>query len=67
MFALRFVYNISLVLFPFQVNAFPITIMFGMCSIFLGTAAVLQRRLFVITDGHKSSKFCNCNLFLPGS
>lgn len=64
MFALCFVYNISLVLFPFQVNAFPITIMFGMCSIFLGTAAVLQRRLFVITDGHKSSKFCNCNLFL---
>ncbi|KAI3815740.1 hypothetical protein L1987_15420 [Smallanthus sonchifolius] len=33
-----------------NVNAFPITIMFGMCSIFLFVAAVLQRRLLVITD-----------------
>ncbi|PRQ16671.1 putative molybdate-anion transporter, major facilitator superfamily domain-containing protein [Rosa chinensis] len=46
--------NIFVCVVLYNVNAFPITIMFGMCSIFLGTAAVLQRRLFVITDGHKS-------------
>jgi len=38
-----------------QVNAFPITVMFGMCSIFLFMAAILQRRLMVVSDLHKSS------------
>ena len=33
-----------------QVNAFPITVMFGMCSIFLFVACLLQRRLMVIAD-----------------
>ena len=43
-----------------KVDAFPITIMFGMCSIFLFVAALLQRRLMVIADSQKStSKFCN--------
>ncbi|KAK1257664.1 hypothetical protein QJS04_geneDACA019896 [Acorus gramineus] len=37
-----------------NVNAFPITIMFGMCSIFLFMAAVLQRRLMVVAESHKS-------------
>ena len=43
-----------------KVDAFPITIMFGMCSIFLFVAALLQRRLMVIADSQKpTSKFCN--------
>jgi hypothetical protein len=29
--------------------------MFGMCSIFLFMAAILQRRLMVVSDLHKSS------------
>lgn len=33
-----------------QVDAFPITIMFGMCSIFLFVASILQRRLMVISE-----------------
>ncbi|KAK1274198.1 hypothetical protein QJS04_geneDACA007973 [Acorus gramineus] len=37
-----------------NVNAFPITVMFGMCSIFLFMAAVLQRRLMVVAESHKS-------------
>ena len=39
-----------------QVNAFPITIMFGMCSIFLFMASILQRRLMVVAEIHRSSK-----------
>ncbi|KAG5533906.1 hypothetical protein RHGRI_027935 [Rhododendron griersonianum] len=37
-----------------HVNAFPITVMFGMCSIFLFVASILQRRLLVIADKPKS-------------
>ncbi|OAY77509.1 putative 12-oxophytodienoate reductase 12, partial [Ananas comosus] len=37
------------------VNAFPIIVMFGMCSIFLFMASILQRRLMVIADRPKSS------------
>ncbi|RVW91723.1 hypothetical protein CK203_024222 [Vitis vinifera] len=45
---------------PFlKVNAFPITVMFGMCSIFLFVATLLQRRLMVISESQRSSKFCN--------
>lgn len=33
-----------------KVNAFPITVMFGMCSIFLFVACLLQRRLMVIAE-----------------
>lgn len=40
-----------------MVNAFPMTVMFGMCSIFLFMASILQRRLMVIAKSHKSSKF----------
>ncbi|KAI3792963.1 hypothetical protein L1987_35575 [Smallanthus sonchifolius] len=46
--------NIFVCIILYNVNAFPITIMFGMCSIFLFVAAVLQRRLLVITDKSKS-------------
>lgn len=38
-----------------KVNAFPITFMFGMCSIFLFVASILQRRLAAIGD--KPSEF----------
>ena len=41
-----------------QVEAFPITVMFGMCSIFLFVASLLQRRLLVIADTQRPSKFC---------
>ncbi|BBH03520.1 Major facilitator superfamily protein [Prunus dulcis] len=46
--------NIFVCVVLYNVDAFPITIMFGMCSIFLSVAAVLQRRLMVIADGPKS-------------
>ncbi|KAL8248066.1 hypothetical protein R6Q59_009282 [Mikania micrantha] len=45
--------NMFVCIVLYNVNAFPITIMFGMCSIFLFVAAVLQRRLLVITDKSK--------------
>ncbi|KAJ6807465.1 molybdate-anion transporter-like [Iris pallida] len=46
--------NIFVCIVLYNVNAFPITIMFGMCSIFLFMASVLQRRLMVVADIHKS-------------
>ncbi|KAK1257423.1 hypothetical protein QJS04_geneDACA020096 [Acorus gramineus] len=49
--------NIFVCIVLYNVNAFPITIMFGMCSIFLFMAAVLQRRLMVVAESHRSSKF----------
>jgi hypothetical protein len=45
----------------FQVNAFPITVMFGMCSIFLFMAAILQRRLMSVAESHKSSSKLSCH------
>ncbi|KAJ9539584.1 hypothetical protein OSB04_026090 [Centaurea solstitialis] len=49
--------NIFVCIVLYNVNAFPITIMFGMCSIFLFVASVLQRRLLVITDKPKSENW----------
>ncbi|KAJ6802304.1 molybdate-anion transporter-like [Iris pallida] len=46
--------NIFVCIVLYNVNVFPITIMFGMCSIFLFMASVLQRRLMVVADIHKS-------------
>ncbi|KAH9315472.1 hypothetical protein KI387_024099, partial [Taxus chinensis] len=46
--------NIFVCVVLYNVNAFPITIMFGMCSIFLFMASVLQRRLMVVAESHKS-------------
>uniref|UniRef100_A0A0D6QUE7 Molybdate-anion transporter n=1 Tax=Araucaria cunninghamii TaxID=56994 RepID=A0A0D6QUE7_ARACU len=46
--------NIFVCVVLYNVNAFPITVMFGMCSIFLFMAAVLQRRLMVVAESHKS-------------
>ncbi|KAJ1702206.1 hypothetical protein LUZ63_001985 [Rhynchospora breviuscula] len=48
--------NIFVCVVLYNVNAFPITIMFGMCSIFLFMAAILQRRLMMVAESHKSSK-----------
>ncbi|GMY30621.1 molybdate-anion transporter-like [Fagus crenata] len=48
--------NIFVCIVLYNVDAFPITIMFGMCSIFLFVAALLQRRLMVIADSQKSTK-----------
>ncbi|CAN6285974.1 unnamed protein product [Urochloa humidicola] len=47
--------NLFVCVVLYNVNAFPITVMFGMCSIFLFMAAILQRRLMVVSDLHKSS------------
>ncbi|CAI7883375.1 unnamed protein product [Closterium sp. NIES-53] len=45
----------------YNVSAFPITAMFGMCSIFLAMAAVLQRRLFAISSpGKPGTPACHC-------
>ncbi|THU74322.1 hypothetical protein C4D60_Mb04t32140 [Musa balbisiana] len=46
--------NIFVCIILYNVNAFPISIMFGMCSIFLFMASVLQRRLMVVAETHKS-------------
>lgn len=42
--------NIFVCIVLYNVDAFPITIMFGMCSIFLFVASILQRRLKVISE-----------------
>ncbi|KAK3030653.1 hypothetical protein RJ639_035857 [Escallonia herrerae] len=46
--------NIFVCVVLYNVNAFPITVMFGMCSIFLFVASILQRRLMVIAERQKS-------------
>ncbi|MQL90770.1 hypothetical protein Taro_023375 [Colocasia esculenta] len=46
--------NIFVCIVLYNVNAFPITVMFGMCSIFLFISSVLQRRLMTIAEIHKS-------------
>ncbi|XP_078434412.1 uncharacterized protein LOC144705547 [Wolffia australiana] len=45
--------NIFVCIVLYNVNAFPITVMFGMCSIFLFMASILQRRLMVVSELHK--------------
>ncbi|CAA3018885.1 molybdate-anion transporter-like [Olea europaea subsp. europaea] len=46
--------NIFVCIVLYNVNAFPITFMFGMCSIFLFVASILQRRLAAIGDKPKT-------------
>ncbi|PKI53887.1 hypothetical protein CRG98_025681 [Punica granatum] len=46
--------NIFVCIVLYNVDAFPITVMFGMCSIFLFVASLLQRRLMVISDKPKT-------------
>ncbi|KAJ7965295.1 Molybdate-anion transporter, Major facilitator superfamily domain protein [Quillaja saponaria] len=45
--------NIFVCIVLYNVNAFPITVMFGMCSIFLFIACILQRRLMLISEKPK--------------
>ncbi|KAI3950267.1 hypothetical protein MKX01_016915 [Papaver californicum] len=42
--------NIFVCVVLYNVNAFPITVMFGMCSIFQFMASILQRRLMVVSE-----------------
>lgn len=49
--------NIFVCIVLYNVNAFPITIMFGMCSIFLFVACILQRRLMVISEKPKTEAY----------
>ncbi|KAI5080064.1 hypothetical protein GOP47_0005543 [Adiantum capillus-veneris] len=51
--------NIFVCVVLYNVNAFPITIMFGMCSIFLIMASVLQNRLMVAAGKPKTHGFEN--------
>ncbi|KAJ4840909.1 hypothetical protein Tsubulata_001102 [Turnera subulata] len=46
--------NIFVCVVLYNVDAFPIMVMFGMCSIFLFVASLLQRRLMVIAESQKS-------------
>ncbi|XP_009351951.1 molybdate-anion transporter [Pyrus x bretschneideri] len=46
--------NIFVCVVLYNVDAFPMTVMFGMCSIFLFIACLLQRRLMAISDKPKS-------------
>ncbi|KAJ3682140.1 hypothetical protein LUZ60_014713 [Juncus effusus] len=49
--------NIFVCVVLYNVNAFPITIMFGMCSIFLFMASVLQRRLMIVSIADSKSNW----------
>ncbi|KAL7146093.1 hypothetical protein ABFS83_06G018000 [Erythranthe nasuta] len=46
--------NIFVCIVLYNVNAFPITVMFGMCSIFLFLASILQRRLSALGEKPKT-------------
>ncbi|XP_010934492.1 uncharacterized protein [Elaeis guineensis] len=46
--------NIFVCIVLYNVDAFPMTVMFGMCSIFLFIASILQRRLMVVAESHRS-------------
>ncbi|KAI3898039.1 hypothetical protein MKW92_002381 [Papaver armeniacum] len=46
--------NIFVRIVLYNVNAFPITVMFGMCSIFMFMASILQRRLMVVSERSKN-------------
>ncbi|KAI3469122.1 hypothetical protein Pfo_025785 [Paulownia fortunei] len=46
--------NIFVCVVLYNVDGFPITVMFGMCSIFLFVASILQKRLMAISGSQKS-------------
>ncbi|URE27222.1 Major Facilitator superfamily [Musa troglodytarum] len=48
--------NIFVCVVLYNVNAFPMTVMFAMCSVFLLLASFLQRRLMIVAESHRSSK-----------
>ncbi|XP_074317667.1 uncharacterized protein LOC141653721 [Silene latifolia] len=45
--------NIFVCIVLYNVEAFPITVMFGMCSLFLFLASILQRRLLVLAESQR--------------
>ncbi|CAL9063418.1 unnamed protein product, partial [Musa banksii] len=47
--------NIFVCVVLYNVSAFPMTVMFGMCSGFLFLASLLQRRLMMVSEIHRSS------------
>ncbi|GFP93678.1 molybdate-anion transporter [Phtheirospermum japonicum] len=49
--------NIFVCVVLYNVNAFPISVMFGMCSIFLFVASILQRRLSAIGEKPKTEEW----------
>lgn len=49
--------NIFVCIVLYNVAAFPISVMFGMCSIFLFVAAILQRRLCAIAEKPKAENW----------
>ncbi|CAL9146177.1 uncharacterized protein LOC135628827 [Musa acuminata AAA Group] len=46
--------NIFVCVVLYNVSAFPMTVMFGMCSCFLFLASLLQRRLMMVSEIHRS-------------
>ncbi|KAG2257575.1 hypothetical protein Bca4012_094744 [Brassica carinata] len=48
--------NLFVCIILYNVDAFPIKIMFGMCSIFIFVASILQRRLMVISENPKGEE-----------
>ncbi|CAG7869687.1 unnamed protein product [Brassica rapa] len=48
--------NLFVCIVLYNVDALPITIMFGMCSIFVFVASILQRRLMVISENPKGEE-----------
>ncbi|KAL1202752.1 hypothetical protein V5N11_031380 [Cardamine amara subsp. amara] len=46
--------NIFVCLVLYNVDSFPMTVMFGMCSVFLFVASILQRRLMNVAEIHKT-------------
>ncbi|KAG5045788.1 hypothetical protein JHK82_015174 [Glycine max] len=54
--------NIFVCVVLYNVDAFPITVMFGMCSIFLLVACILQRRLMVISDKPRGTELSYLSL-----
>ncbi|KAI5595351.1 hypothetical protein BDE02_03G132500 [Populus trichocarpa] len=46
--------NIFVCIVLYNVNAYPIVFMFGMCSVFLFVASLLQKRLSFITESQRS-------------
>ncbi|CAN7099240.1 unnamed protein product [Brassica rapa subsp. narinosa] len=48
--------NLFVCIVLYNVDTFPITIMFGMCSIFIFVASILQQRLMVISENPKGEE-----------
>ncbi|KAL6005666.1 hypothetical protein ACLOJK_006237 [Asimina triloba] len=47
--------NVFVCVVLYNVSSFPMTVMFGMCAVFLFIASLLQRRLMSVAESHKSN------------